>query len=94
MIRVEVAYATEKKQKIVSLDVAENTSAYDAVEQSRIIELFPEIDLATVPMGIFGKVVRKPKDEILREGDRVELYRPLIADPKVVRANRAAKAEG
>ncbi|MGB1238434.1 MAG: RnfH family protein [Pseudomonadales bacterium] len=90
-MRVEVAYAAEQKQKIITLEVDEGTSAFDAAVLSKITHVFPEIDLDEIPMGIFGKAIRKPKDEVLREGDRVELYRPLIADPKVVRAKRAAK---
>ncbi|MNJ79349.1 Persistence and stress-resistance antitoxin PasI [compost metagenome] len=53
---------------------------------------FPELDLANCPLGIFGKVLAKPEERLLEEGDRVEIYRPLIADPKEVRKLRAAKA--
>jgi putative ubiquitin-RnfH superfamily antitoxin RatB of RatAB toxin-antitoxin module len=90
-MKVEVAFAGPKVQKILVVDVAQGTSAYDAAVASKIDALFPEIDFETIPMGIFGKGVRKPKEEVLREGDRVELYRPLMADPKVIRARRAAK---
>jgi len=91
-IKVEVAYATPEKQKILVLEVEEGSTVYQAAEESGIVSEFPEIDLAESKMGIFGKAVRAPKDEIIREGDRVEIYRPLIIDPKVARANRAAKA--
>ncbi|MEM5528858.1 RnfH family protein [Gammaproteobacteria bacterium AS21] len=91
MIKVEVAYAGIKVQKIISLEVEEGTSVYDTAVLSNIVDVFPEIDIQTVPMGIFGKGIRKPKEEIIREGDRVELYRPLVADPKVIRARRAEK---
>jgi putative ubiquitin-RnfH superfamily antitoxin RatB of RatAB toxin-antitoxin module len=91
MIKVEVAYAGIKVQKIISLEVEEGTSVYDTAVLSNIVNVFPEIDIQTVPMGIFGKGIRKPKEEIIREGDRVELYRPLVADPKVIRARRAEK---
>lgn len=91
MIKVEVAFAGPKVQKILVVSVEEGCSAYDAVVASNIVAVFPEIDIDTIPMGIFGKGIRKPKDEILREGDRVELYRPLMADPKVIRARRAEK---
>jgi len=91
MIKVEVAFAGPKVQKIVTVEVTEGTSAYDAVVASNIVAVFPEIDVDKIPMGIFGKGIRKPKEEILREGDRVELYRPLMADPKVIRARRAEK---
>jgi putative ubiquitin-RnfH superfamily antitoxin RatB of RatAB toxin-antitoxin module len=91
MIRVEVAFAGPKVQKIIALDVREGTSVFDAAVASNIVAVFPEIDLEIIAMGIFGKGVRKPKEEVLREGDRVELYRPLVADPKVIRARRAEK---
>jgi putative ubiquitin-RnfH superfamily antitoxin RatB of RatAB toxin-antitoxin module len=91
MIKVEVAYAGIKVQKIISLEVEEGTSVYDTAVLSNIVNVFPEIDILTIPMGIFGKGIRKPKEEIIREGDRVELYRPLVADPKVIRARRAEK---
>ncbi|WP_261843508.1 RnfH family protein [Aliamphritea ceti] len=93
MISVEVAYALPHEQKIVSLQVQDDCSAYEAVVQSRIVEMYPQIDIDNDPMGIFGKAIRNPKDVILKEGLRVEIYRPLIADPKEARAKRAAKAK-
>ncbi len=93
MIQVEVAFALPHEQKIVSLQVAEDCSIYEAVIQSRIAELYPQIDVDNDPMGIFGKAVRDPKNTIIRAGERVEIYRPLIADPKEARAKRAAKAK-
>ncbi|MCV6610304.1 MAG: RnfH family protein [Amphritea sp.] len=93
MIQVEVAFALPHEQKIVSLQVAEDCSIYDAVIQSRIAELYPQIDVDNDPMGIFGKAVRDPKSTTIRAGERVEIYRPLIADPKEARAKRAAKAK-
>ncbi|WP_271272868.1 RnfH family protein [Aliamphritea hakodatensis] len=93
MISVEVAYALPHEQKIVSLQVQDDCSAYEAVVQSRIVEMYPQIDIDNDPMGIFGKSIRNPKDVILKEGQRVEVYRPLIADPKEARAKRAAKAK-
>lgn len=90
-IKVEVAYATPEEQKIVELDVMAGTSMYDAVEQSGITELFPQIDIDKDKMGIFGKAVKNPREHELIEGDRVEIYRPLIIDPKQARLNRAAK---
>lgn len=87
LIRVEVAYARPEKQIILPVDVEEGSTALDAVNRSGIIEHFPEIDLSTVKMGIFGKA-QKP-DTPLRAGDRVEIYRPLIADPKESRRRRA-----
>lgn len=91
MIRVEVAYALPHDQKIIALQVEEDCSAYDVVIRSGIVEAYPEIDPDTIPMGIFGKAIRDPKATIMKEGQRIELYRPLIADPKEARAKRAAK---
>lgn len=93
MITVEVAYALPHEQKIIAVQVEEESTVYEAVIRSRIAELFPQINPATDPMGIFGKSVRDPKSELLKAGDRVEIYRPLIADPKAARAKRAAKAK-
>lgn len=91
MMKVEVAYARPDEQKIVSLQVAEICTVYEAVIQSRIVEHFPEIDPETHPMGVFGKSVKDPKSTQLHAGDRVEIYRPLLADPKEVRARKAAE---
>ncbi|EAT12697.1 RnfH family protein [Bermanella marisrubri] len=92
MIQVEVAYAKPEKQRILALEVEQGTTVFEAAEKSGILQEFPEIDLENAKMGIFGKAVRSPKDDVLRAGDRVEIYRPLIIDPKQARANRAAKA--
>lgn len=91
MITVEVAYALPDEQKILSLQVEEGCTAYEAVIKSGIVKLFPQIDVENDPMGVFGKALRDPKKEVLNAGDRVEIYRPLIADPKEARAKRAAK---
>lgn len=90
-INVEVAYATPEKQLIIPLNVVAGTSAADAVARSGIQEQFTEIDIAASKIGIFGKMV-KPDTE-LKEGDRVEIYRPLIADPKEVRRQRAKEGK-
>ena len=87
-ISVEVAYAKPQEQLIVQLDVLPGTTLRQAIEQSGILERFPEIDLSQLKAGVFGKL--KKLDQTLREGDRVEIYRPLIADPKEVRKQRAA----
>ncbi|MDT8388392.1 MAG: RnfH family protein [Thiogranum sp.] len=87
-IPVEVAYARPDRQLILKLEVPVGTTVQQAVEQSTILEKFPEIDLAKAKMGIFGKL-KKPTEALLA-GDRVEIYRPLIADPKEVRKQRAA----
>jgi putative ubiquitin-RnfH superfamily antitoxin RatB of RatAB toxin-antitoxin module len=88
-IEVEVAYARPDKQVILKVTGVQGITALQAVECSGIKELFPEIDPATVKMGVFGKAT-KPDAE-LQPGDRVEIYRPLIADPKQARKKKAAK---
>jgi putative ubiquitin-RnfH superfamily antitoxin RatB of RatAB toxin-antitoxin module len=91
MIQVEVAYARPDAQLIVPVEVPEGATLEQAIELSRIQERFPEIDAATAKLGIFGKL-SKP-GATLRPGDRVEIYRPLIADPKAVRKQRAAEGK-
>lgn len=91
MIEVEVAYARPDKQEIVPVRVPEGTTALEAARLSGIVDMFPEIELNDTDMGIFGKVIKDPAAHELREGDRVELYRPLKIDPKQARLNRAKK---
>ncbi len=93
MMKVEVAYATPAKQLIVEVDVPVGTTMVEAVRQSGIDREFPGLEADSLPMGIFGKKVPKPDQEVLNPGDRVELYRPLLIDPKKARQNRAAKAK-
>lgn len=88
-ITVEVAYATPARQAILSVTVAEGTTLIEAVRQSDIGHLFPELDIETADTGIWSKA--KPKDTIMQDGQRIEIYRPLIADPKQARRNRAEK---
>ena len=85
---VEVAYARPEAQAIIAVDVPPGTTAEQAIALSRIQERFPEIDLKVNQVGIFGKLGKL--DQVLGPGDRVEIYRPLIADPKQVRKERAA----
>ena len=97
-ISVEVAYALPEKQKIIALQVARGTTAMDAVVRSRIAEEFPGLDIGNAPMGVFSQVLGAkglpaPAEYCLEDGDRVEIYRPLIADPKEVRKQRADKAK-
>ena len=86
---IEVAYATPAKQLILECRVEAGTSARDAVAISGINQHFPEIDLEHCELGVFGKVI--PADYELQDGDRIEIYRPLIADPKEIRRQRAAQ---
>lgn len=92
MIEVEVAYALPDKQKIYGLMVEAGTTALEAVKQSQIIKDFGEMDLGQAKMGVFGQNIKKPSEYILSMGERVEVYRPLIADPKAARRKRAEKA--
>lgn len=91
MPHVEVAYARPDRQEIVPVTVPQGTTALEAVKLSGIVGIFPEIDPDGIDMGIFGKVIKDPAAHPLREGDRVELYRPLQIDPKQARLNRAKK---
>ena len=86
---VEVAYALPERQVILPLAVPAGTTIEEAIRQSGILERFPEIDLERQQYGIFGKLVTHA-EHVLRAGDRVEIYRPLTADPKEVRKQRAA----
>jgi putative ubiquitin-RnfH superfamily antitoxin RatB of RatAB toxin-antitoxin module len=87
-ITVEVAYALPSEQLIVPVKVQLGTTAEQAILKSGIQNKFPEIDLAINKIGVFGKHIRL--DNVLRHLDRVEIYRPLIADPKEIRKQRAA----
>ncbi len=87
-IIVEVAYALPNEQLIMPIKVTEGITAEQAIKASGIMRKFPEIDLTINKIGIFGKLSKL--DAPLRHLDRVEIYRPLIADPKEVRKQRAA----
>lgn len=89
-ISIEVVYALPEKQTILSLQVDEGTNVERAILSSGIQQHYPEIDLSQNKVGIWNKVSKL--SDLLREGDRVEIYRPLIADPKEVRKRRAEKA--
>lgn len=94
LIKIEVAYATPERQLIVPLNVPVGTTALEAVQQSDIANEFAEIDIDKDPMGIFskpldGKGRPKPDEYEMCAGDRVEVYRPLIIDPKAARLDRA-----
>jgi putative ubiquitin-RnfH superfamily antitoxin RatB of RatAB toxin-antitoxin module len=92
-IQIEVAFAAPDKQKILVVDVEQGTNVFEGAKSSGIDKVFPEIDFENVDMGIFGKVVRKPLEQELKAGDRIEIYRPLMIDPKQARLNRAAKKD-
>ena len=90
-IRVEVAYARPDQQVILPVELPAGATLEQAIIQSRILEQFPELDLKTAKVGVFGKLGKLAAT--LRNGDRVEIYRPLIADPKVVRKQRTAEGK-
>ena len=88
---VEVAYALSNKQGLISIEVENGTTLKEVVLASGILESFEEIDLSKDRVGIFSKFATL--ETVLREKDRVEIYRPLIADPKKVRKERAAEGK-
>ena len=86
---VEVAYATPEKQIILECEVPVHTPAREVVRGSGIEQHFAEIDLDNCDLGVFGKAVSDDYEP--SAGDRIEIYRPLLADPKEVRRQRAAR---
>ncbi len=89
-IAIEICYARPGLQVLRKVEVAANSSLQQAVLQSGVLQEVPEIDLSTSRVGIFGKL--KTLETTLREADRVEIYRPLVADPKESRRKRAKKS--
>ena len=89
MLSIEIIYATIKEQKILCLDVDDDCDVETAIKQSTILEKHPEIDLSTNKIGIFSRVCKL--DEKLHDKDRIEIYRPLLIDPKEARKQRALK---
>jgi len=90
-INVEVAYALPEKQLMMPVNVDVGTTVGGAIVQSGIMMEFPDLDLEHSDVGIFGKATKM--ETVLQDGDRVEIYRPLIADPKEVRRQRAAEGK-
>lgn len=89
MITIEVAVALPERQRVVELSVAADTTVQAAIEQSGLQEKFPEIDFSTAPVGIWCREVER--GQVLKEGDRVEIYRPLAIDPREARRQLAAQ---
>jgi putative ubiquitin-RnfH superfamily antitoxin RatB of RatAB toxin-antitoxin module len=89
LIIVEVAYAKSHEQVIVALKVPENSTVETAIKASGLLTCFPEINLSEAKAGIFGRVCKL--DQTVGQGDRIEIYRPLVNDPKEARRRRAAK---
>ncbi|MBT2969518.1 MAG: RnfH family protein [gamma proteobacterium symbiont of Ctena orbiculata] len=90
-MKFEVVFGKLDEQALLTVESAEPMTAEQAIEASGILERFPEIDLKTNKIGIFGKATKL--NALLSEGDRVEIYRPLIADPKEARKKRAAEGK-
>ncbi len=89
LLQVEVCYATSGMEYLRALQVEEGTTIEGAIGLSGVLAELPEIDLALQPVGLYGK--KKPLDTVLRDQDRIEIYRPLVADPKETRRRRAGK---
>lgn len=92
MIQVEVAYALPHTQSIIALEVRPGTTAMEAVLQSGMLDTYPEITISRIVLGIFGK--KTTTHQVLKAMDRVEIYRPLLANPKEARRQRAAAKNG
>lgn len=90
-LKIEIVYAQAAEQTLLSLQVEAGTTVQQAIEASGMLTKHPEIDLAKNKLGIFAKLT-KP-DVVLRDRDRIEIYRPLLADPKEVRKKRAAEGK-
>jgi len=86
-IDIEVVYALPDEQTLFRQSVPEGITVAEAIKSCGILEKYPEIDLNINKFGIFGKLAKA--DTVLRDKDRIEIYRPLIADPKEVRRRRA-----
>ncbi|QAY82616.1 RnfH family protein [Pseudomonas arsenicoxydans] len=92
MVDVEVVYAAVDRQALLSVAVPVGTTVRAALQKSGIAEAFTELNLTDCAVGIFGKVIADPDTRPVQAGDRIEIYRHLLADPKEVRRLRAAKA--
>lgn len=90
-IRIEVAYALPERQEVVPLTLPVGSTLEQALVASGLLAKYPQIDLANGKFGIYSKLAKL--DTVLRDRDRVEIYRPLIADPKEVRKQRAAEGK-
>ncbi len=87
LLHVQVCYALPNQTRLVDIDLAEGSTLEQAIRASGVLVQYPEIDLASVSVGVFGKLRRM--SDLARAGDRIEIYRPLIADPKESRRRRA-----
>ncbi len=87
VIRVEVAYATPDRQRVLEVELPPDSTVEEAIRASGILDEFPDIDIGRQAVGVYGRLVAR--SDTVRDGDRVEIYRPLIADPKEIRKERA-----
>jgi putative ubiquitin-RnfH superfamily antitoxin RatB of RatAB toxin-antitoxin module len=92
-ISVEVVYGLPGEQALLTLVVPAGTTAREAARLSHLADRFPELDIEHAPLGIFGKLLKDPDSRALQPGDRVEIYRPLLIDPKEARRLRAERAK-
>src|SRR5665811_2559936 len=90
-INIEVVYALPDEQILLKKSVPAGTTVAEAIQASGILDKHPEIDLVNNKLGIFGKLTKA--DAVVRDKDRIEIYRPLIADPKEVRRKRAEEGK-
>lgn len=90
-INIEVVYALPHEQILLQLQMPQHATVAEAIKLSGVLEKHPEIDLDKNKLGIFGKLTRT--DAVLRDKDRIEVYRPLLADPKEVRRKRAEEGK-
>jgi uncharacterized protein len=91
MIQVEVVYALPHEQRVFTLMINDNLTVKQIIEQSGVLAVYPEIDLAENKVGVFSRNVKL--DATVRDHDRIEIYRPLLADPKEIRRKRAEQAK-
>lgn len=89
-LSVEVCYAAPHEQALIAVSVPAGATLQQALDASGILQRYPQIDLTTQKVGVFGKV--KPLDTVLADHDRVEIYRPLLVDPKLSRQRRVEKS--
>jgi uncharacterized protein len=87
LINIEIVYALPQQSTVKGLQLPAGSSVADALQLAQLQTEFAHLDLAGMPVGVFGKLARQ--DQLLKEGDRIEILRPLAADPKVARRARA-----
>ncbi|MGF1691329.1 RnfH family protein [Photobacterium kagoshimensis] len=91
LIHVEVVYALPSAQRVIKLAITADTQVQAIIEQSGVLEMYPDIDLKKNKVGVYSRNVKL--DATVRDGDRLEIYRPLLADPKEIRRKRAEQAK-